>query len=273
MKIGCFFLSVTRTATKTVSLQTSGDGRYCIPTRTLGRFRKLVTIFVIAYFCRILHNGCMSEPESIDHLVRLAQGGDRQAMDELLSVLRPKMERIAASYADSGRPAESTNDLVQESLLRAWEKIDQFRGGDDDKETMAMFHGWVVQIVHRLGLNAQRDRRSQRRKPRGRAILPLRETRGGSTRSRGQGRRQALAPPAAGPTPSANARSNEEGALVHAALAKIPDDTNREIVRLRFFDGLSLRRISERLDLSYDKVRERYRIAIGYLENELGELQ
>jgi DNA-directed RNA polymerase specialized sigma24 family protein len=42
------------------------------------------------------------------------------------------------------------------------------------------------------------------------------------------------------------------------------------IVRLHFFDGLSLREIAERLDLSYDQVRHRYQTTLRSLEQELG---
>ena len=47
---------------------------------------------------------------------------------------------------------------------------------------------------------------------------------------------------------------------------------DREIVRLCFFDGLSLRQIAERLQLSYDKVRQRYHRSLKVLERELGGL-
>jgi RNA polymerase sigma factor (sigma-70 family) len=60
--------------------------------------------------------------------------------------------------------------------------------------------------------------------------------------------------------------------MVRAALLKIASETDREIVRLYFFDSLSLRQIAERLGLSYDKVRERHHASLRFLERELGGL-
>ncbi|MBI3467782.1 MAG: sigma-70 family RNA polymerase sigma factor, partial [Planctomycetes bacterium] len=82
-----------------------------------------------------------------------------------------------------------------------------------------------------------------------------------------------LEPAGAEPTPSANVRSEEQDQLVRAALDRIPDTTDRQIVQLRFFDGLSLRQIAERLKLGYDQVRERYHRGMQRLERELGGLR
>ena len=46
-----------------------------------------------------------------------------------------------------------------------------------------------------------------------------------------------------------------------------------EIVRLRFFEGLSLRQVAGRLQLSYDKVRERFRFSVRRLQQYLEELR
>src|SRR5437867_2287578 len=98
-------------------------------------------------------------------LVQRAQTGDRQAMDELLPIVRPWLEQSARRYVDPREPGASTSDLVQEAWLQAWQKLDQFRGGRDDQQTLAMFRAWVSRIVRRLGLNAVRHRHAQRRKP------------------------------------------------------------------------------------------------------------
>ena len=98
--------------------------------------------------------------EGFHELLRQAQAGDRQAVDQLLAAIRPDLERLARPYADPGRPDESASDLVQSVLLRAWQNIEQFHGGSGDDETFAMFQGWIAQIAHRLGLNAVRDRKA-----------------------------------------------------------------------------------------------------------------
>jgi RNA polymerase sigma-70 factor, ECF subfamily len=206
----------------------------------------------------------MEVPEDFQEIVREAQRGSREAMDRLLAILKPQLEELSRGYADPARAAESTQDLVQEAWLRAWQKMEQFQGGKDDAETMAMFRGWIGQIVHRLGLNAVRDRQVQRRSPQAGVVLPLRD--GGPGSSDGGWRRE---PAADGPTPSGAFQIDEEARLVQSALEKIPDSLDRDILRLRFFEGVSLRQIAERLGLRYLIVRERYQVSLRVMEREL----
>jgi RNA polymerase sigma factor (sigma-70 family) len=206
----------------------------------------------------------MEAPQDFQVIVREAQQGSRDAMDRLLAILRPQLEELSRGYADPARAAESTQDLVQEAWLRAWQKMEQFKGGRDDAETMAMFRGWIGQIVHRLGLNAIRDRQVQRRSPPAGTVQPLRESGPGSS-----GGGWWNEPAAGGPSPSGVFQIDEEARLVQAALEKISDTIDRDIVRLRFFEGVSLRQIAERLGMRYSAVRERYQVSLRVLEREL----
>ncbi|MGH9361863.1 MAG: RNA polymerase sigma factor, partial [Thermoanaerobaculia bacterium] len=191
----------------------------------------------------------MLPSQGFQSLLEKARGGDRGAMDRLLRVIRPRMLALARRYADPQRSGESASDLMQEAWLKTWQRLDQFHGGKSDAETLQMFEGWVGRIVHRLGLNSLRDRSTGKRKPRGREVLPL----GGVGPAGG-----CLDAASSGPTPSARLRLSEEARVVRTALRKLPDRADREIVRLRFFEGLSLREISRRLGLGYDLVRSRY---------------
>jgi RNA polymerase sigma-70 factor (ECF subfamily) len=206
----------------------------------------------------------MIQPHVLHDFLKRAQGGDRQALDQLLALLRPHLEQLARRYADPDCVTESTADLVQEAALRIWQKLDQFRGVEDAEQTTAMFQEWVKQLVGHLGLDRQRAHHAQRRGP-SQPLLRLDASQGGEASGAG------IDPAASGPTPSANAGLEEEAQRIRAALEKLPEVTDREIVRLCFFDGLSLRQIAERLQLSYDKVRQRYHRSLKALERELGE--
>ncbi len=188
-------------------------------------------------------------------------------MDRLLAILRPKLEKLARGYADPARAAESTEDVVQEAWLRAWQRLDQFKGGESGRETFAMFQSWMAQLVHRVGLNTKRSWMAQRRSPRQGRILPLKEGNDSST-----GRNMGLKSPGTDHIPSAEVLLDEEVHRVQSALDKIPNETDRSIIRLRFFEELSLREISKRLNLSYDKVRERFELGMKLIEDQLGRL-
>lgn len=57
---------------------------------------------------------------------------------------------------------------------------------------------------------------------------------------------------------------------MRAALERMPSVTDRAILLLRIFVGLSLRQISGRLKISYEKVRERYQQGLRHMERQLG---
>jgi RNA polymerase sigma factor (sigma-70 family) len=197
-------------------------------------------------------------------LVRRAQAGDRKAMDEALSILRPYLSKIASSYADPVRPVMSTRDLLQDSVLRAWKNLESFEGGENDDQTYEMFKAWLGQIVRRLGRNALRDRKAKRRTP-SRKILRLVTRGAGKTTTRGGG----MDVPAPGPTPSVHARTDEHLRLIDEALERVGSETDGDIVRMHYFQGLSLPEVSRKLEMEYNYVRERCRIVIGKLQREL----
>jgi RNA polymerase sigma factor (sigma-70 family) len=57
--------------------------------------------------------------------------------------------------------------------------------------------------------------------------------------------------------------------MIRRALAKIPDATEREILRLRFFEGLSLRQVAERVQVNHETVRQRYHAVLRRLQRDL----
>jgi RNA polymerase sigma factor (sigma-70 family) len=190
------------------------------------------------------------QPEGFHELVEQARGGDPDALERLLGLMRPWLEDLAG-----GAPEPA--DLAQEAWLRAWQRLDQFRGGADDVQTLALFRAWLARIVHRLGLNTLRDRQAQRRRPPG-SLIPL-------DASGGEGRE----PEAAGPTPSAHVAAEEEARRVRESLERLKDETDRVILHARFFEGQSLRQIAQQMGRSHEDVRQRYHAALRRLEREL----
>jgi RNA polymerase sigma factor (sigma-70 family) len=148
--------------------------------------------------------------------------------------------------------------------VRAWQHLDQFHCEADDKQALAQFRAWMGQMVRRLGLNAVRFRTAQRRQP---AKKLLRFSPPDADDSAGHA--GSLNPPAGGSTPSSHVRQGEEGTLLHEALENIPEVMDRLIIRLRFYEGLSLRQIAEQLQVSPDKVRERFHFTLRRLERDL----
>ena len=207
------------------------------------------------------------DTRGFDELVRQGQAGDRQAMDRVLEILRPYLEQLAHPYADPTRPVESTGDLLQESCLRAWQKLETFEGGSTDEQTFVMFRSWIGQIVRRLGLNTRRDQGAQRRKPQ-QKMFSLDARRRDTSTTFGGGND---APSGEG-TPSENVHASDMAERVQKALDEMSNLADARIVRLRFFQGLQFTEIAGKLNLNYDHVLERYHMTMGRLERVLGRL-
>jgi RNA polymerase sigma factor (sigma-70 family) len=80
-------------------------------------------------------------------------------------------------------------------------------------------------------------------------------------------------PPSPDPTPSARLRAQEQERLVEGALGGIDDPTDREIVRLYFFAGLSLTKIADRLGVTLDRVRKGFHDSLRRMRLDLDALQ
>ena len=85
-----------------------------------------------------------------DELVRRARKGDREAYGELVGRYQRPLMAKALRYT---RHIEDADDLVQETFLRAWDKLGSFR--DETR-----FGGWLFRILGNLA--ADRGRRSGR---------------------------------------------------------------------------------------------------------------
>jgi RNA polymerase sigma factor (sigma-70 family) len=206
----------------------------------------------------------MDRIEGFHDLIARARAGDRAAIDALLQRMRPWIEQVARDQSAPHCPDHSVSDLVQEAWLRAWQKLDQFQGTADEAQSLAMFRAWLERIVSRLGLNVARDADAQHRKPPGK-LLRLNS----ATEDSPPG----LDPPAPVPTPSANASADEHLRLLQEALAGLSDPLDRDIIRLRFFDGLSLRQIALQVGGNHETIRERYHAVLARLQQRLKGLE
>ena len=111
-----------------------------------------------------------SDPEPL--LLR-ANGGDEQALGELLEYYRPYLALLARLKADRQLQAKfDDSDLVQETCLSAHRDFMKFRGSTEQE-----FTAWLRQMMANTAANLSRDHYRQRRDVRsGRmAMRPLQE--------------------------------------------------------------------------------------------------
>ncbi len=89
---------------------------------------------------------------SSDDLIDRARFGDRAAFEQLVTPELPRVRRVVRRLVGD---ADDTNDLVQDTLLRAYEKIAGFRGD-------ASLTTWLVTIATRISIDHLRRRKRWR---------------------------------------------------------------------------------------------------------------
>jgi len=138
------------------------------------------------------------QTEGFRELVRQARAGDARAREELFARTLPYVDRVV--HSQFLPPGESVSDRVQDVCLRVFEKLDQFRGADEEKsddDTWGLFRGWVRQVVRTVSLNALRARDEPKR-PQRRLSLQTPDATGSTSRT------GALDPSAHERSPSSN---------------------------------------------------------------------
>lgn len=93
--------------------------------------------------------------EGVPRLVEQAQGGSTEAFEELIRLHLGVAFAVARSLVASREDAE---DVVQESLVRAWQRLDQCR-------EPGRFKSWLLAVVRSVALNHRaREKRHRSRR-------------------------------------------------------------------------------------------------------------
>lgn len=198
----------------------------------------------------------MTPGESIHDQVLLVQRGDRQALQRLLAEHLPWIEQhVRHRLSPAVRRDGETQDFVQEALVEVLRDGPRFA-----VENVAAFRGLLARIVE----NNLRDRMRHLH----RDCRDLRRQRALPTDSVLQ-----LDAPARGVTePPVQAERNERAAWMRLALELLgPDD--REVIRLREWQGMTFADIAGVLASTEEAVRKRYHRALPRLAEKFDLLR
>jgi RNA polymerase sigma-70 factor, ECF subfamily len=155
---------------------------------------------------------------------------DRDSFAERVRLHQPALSRFVARYL---RRREDQDEVVQDTFLRAWQQIGRFRPDTN-------FAAWIMTIARFLCMARMKD--AQRHPPPA-SLEPHLE-------------------PEAEPLP-------EHLEKLKQACARLPIP-QREVVALRFFDGLDYRSIAEITGDSEVTLRSRLHDALEKLKVQLG---
>ena len=151
--------------------------------------------------------------------------------DQWLERHRPYLTLLARAHLNSRQQAKlDSSDIVQQTLLNAFAKRDQFRGS-----TEAELAGWLREILKHNLADALRDQRRDKRDVRREQSL---EAGIDASFSRTQAWLAAVQS-----SPSQRAVKQEELLRLSEALTKLPE-TQREVIVLHHLQGLKLAEVA-----------------------------
>jgi RNA polymerase sigma-70 factor (ECF subfamily) len=178
----------------------------------------------------------MSDADADALLVERAKRGDTRAFEMLVVKYQRRLERLIGRMV---RDADLVQDIAQESFIRAYRALPQFRGD-------SAFYTWLYRIAVNTAKKALVDLK--------RDIVVSESTLissdEGEETSRGENELSH------GETPEAVLASKEVAAAVNAAIEALSEDL-RQAITLREIEGLSYEEISEVMNCPIGTVRSR----------------
>jgi RNA polymerase sigma-70 factor (ECF subfamily) len=195
-----------------------------------------------------------NQADNPDHLgTRLARvlSGDAAALNTLLAKLRPYLHYLVREQlASAERYQDHGSDLVQETLVRVYRGLDPSRGMAEvhfHGQSVPQFLNWVGVIVRSVIAQDAKHRKAEKRDPDrevpGSKVFPFLVV---------------------GMTSEQKADRDELAIRLTVALEKLPQ-ARQDVLRARFFDGLSFAEISRRTGKSAGALRVLSVRAIGQL--------
>ncbi len=180
-----------------------------------------------------------------------AQNGDQCAMEQLIEHFQDRVWRRARyRIGDHDEAWEVTQDV----FIICLRKLDQYRGD-------APFWYWLMRIVD----NQVRNRQGwwqRRRRGQTFSLHDMAYTDGEDE--------QPFDPPDAAPSPRQQAEGRESMEILESKLSEISDE-HREMLLLRFADGLAYEEIAETLNISIGTVKSRINRARADLKEKMKE--
>ena len=179
----------------------------------------------------------MSGKNEITDLLKAWRAGDKQALDKLLQLVDPELQKIAHAYMRRERPGHilQTTALINEALMKLIRE-------DNGYENRRHFYGFVARRMRQVLVDYARSQSGAR----GRGV------------DMSEAERQL-------------SEKSEELILLDRALSKLAsiDERQATIVECRHFIGLNRKEVAELLDLSPSTVDRDWNFARTWLKREM----
>ena len=176
----------------------------------------------------------------------------REFLADICQRMRPHLKFVARQQTQRlPNCKDDESDIVQESVAKACERMDQFEGS-----TTGQWKAWVVQIVRNCAKDKQRywyqERRSVDQEERGSRVMQWLADRSSET-------------------PSKVLAAEEHQQLVDSALASLRID-QQNLIRWRVFQYSTYREIADRLRVTEPTARRHCDAAIAAFKEAIARL-
>jgi RNA polymerase sigma-70 factor, ECF subfamily len=188
-----------------------------------------------------------SQPNWGEVSLAAARRGDREAFSSLVSPHAPRLQRLARRLT---RSAEDAEDVCQESLLKAFTKLDQFSGSQLERDE---FCAWLMKITANCAIDLVRRKKANR-------FISLDDCENAATEFHTKGSWDE--------SPEARYTRQEQFRMVAEAMAELPAEL-RNVCLLRNMMELSTKEAAAQLGISTIAVRLRLFRAHGQLRKIL----
>ncbi len=178
----------------------------------------------------------MVDPDADLLLVQRAQRGDDQAFEMLVVKYQRRIERLIGRMV---RDVDLVPDIAQETFIRAWKALPQFRGE-------AAFYTWL----YRIAVNSAKKALMELKRDPVIVHSAMAVSEDGDETSRIENELSD------GETPESVLASKEVAAAVNAAIDALSEDL-RQAITLREVEGLTYEEISEVMNCPIGTVRSR----------------
>jgi RNA polymerase sigma-70 factor, ECF subfamily len=189
-----------------------------------------------------------AELRNVERWVAAARKGDSAAFGELVRTYQSRVYNLLYQIV---RHAEDAREIAQHTWLKAWNKLDTFKGESS-------FYSWVYRIATRTALDFLRSRK---RAPEV-EFLDQMDPENHSEQSKLPGRMG---------RPDEDAQRSEVMRRFQSALAKLPE-IHRTALILREIEGMSYEEIADAMDCRIGTVMSRLFHARRAIQNHLKDL-
>src|ERR1700730_13440238 len=177
-------------------------------------------------------------PKGRTSLLAQARNGNHEAFAEMVSPYIPTLYRRARGLTGNAADAE---DVSQEAVLKAWSRLEQFAGKED--ESIDDFRAWISRIAANTSIDLLRQRRDGKIASLDQRVGQSEETLGSGIESEQQ-------------DPEERCARREMGRLLAKTIVQLPPDL-RQACLLRDVLHYSTQEVASRLGISVVAVRLR----------------